>query len=399
MIEDDFYSITGPAEWADPPTVFSYSALHAIKTCPLQWQLLNSKYGHNLRRFPARPAPAAVEGNIVHSVLEKLFRALSLIGLPALGTSAFHECITRLNIKQEVASRISAHEEAVAQHPRGNGFRLWSSSQQLVNKIIRLFRQQYSDVQANSKHSVPIEAYEFEALENEHTTCSPGSLLKRFGALSEIKIKHPSMPFMGIVDLVYLEKNQPVLADFKTGKTNNDHLKQINTYALLWWRQTGEVPKRLEIRYPHGVESVLVDESFLKREEKQLYSEINDVVAELSAEPAKALHGEHCGFCDVRQFCESFWEKEPQKIQINDTKAQFVDIAVTVDGNPTQHGFSGKTNRGVEVAIVFAENTSKPHLNVQDGQKLRILSALTKGNEIIVKPRTEIYHYDHVVAG
>jgi hypothetical protein len=302
-----------------------------------------------------------------------------------------------MNIKKQVVSRVSLHEQDVAEHPRGNGFRLRSSSQQLVNIIIRLFRQQYSDVQANSKHLLPKEIYKFKVLKNEHKICFLGSLLKKFSALSEIKIKHPAIPFIGIIDFVYLENNQPVLADFKTGKTNIDHLKQIKTYAILWWRQTGEVPKRLEIRYPHGVESILVDESFLKREEKQLYSEINDVVAELSAESAKALHGKHCGFCDVRQFCESFWEEEPQDAQINDTKAQFVDIAVVVDGNPTNFGFTGKTNRGAEVAVVFAENTSKTHLRIQDGQRLRILSALAKGNEIIVKPRTEIYHIDNVV--
>ena len=138
MAENDFYTITEPVEWAKAPSVFSYSSLQSIKRCPLQWQLLHSRYGKDLHRFPARPSPAATEGDIVHSVLEKLFRTLSLKGLPALGSPEFRDCVAQLNIKQEVASRISSHEKNVLKHPRGSGFRLRSSPQQLTNKIIRL---------------------------------------------------------------------------------------------------------------------------------------------------------------------------------------------------------------------------------------------------------------------
>lgn len=109
-----------------------------------------------LLKFPVRPSPAAVEGNIIHSVLEKLFRALSLIGLPAIGTSEFSECISRVNIKETVNAHIFLHEEEITKHPRSNGFKLRSSAQQLVNKIIRLFRQQYSDLPSNFNNLLPI---------------------------------------------------------------------------------------------------------------------------------------------------------------------------------------------------------------------------------------------------
>jgi CRISPR/Cas system-associated exonuclease Cas4 (RecB family) len=388
----DFYTITKPVEWAKSPSAFSYSSLQAINICPLQWQLLHSKYGTELLKFPARPSPAAVEGNIIHYVLEKLFRALSLRGLPTIGSSAFSECISHVNIKEKVSSYISLHEKDIAKHPRGNGFKLRSSAQQLVNKIIRLFRQQYSDLPSSSNNLLPVLQKEL----NDsiiYKNNNPALLLKKYGALSEFKIKHPTIPFMGIIDFIFMEQDQPVIVDFKTGNQNKDHLKQAKIYATLWWRQAGQISKRLEIRYPQIVSSFQIDKSMLVEAEKQLNIEIKDAIAELSSKPAKALQGKQCAFCDVHQFCDEFWKRKDLKLKKDDTQAKFVDIELTVNGVPTQYGFEGKTINNEEVIVVFSENTSKLHANVQDGQNIRILSVLARGKELIVKPRTEIYHF------
>ena len=50
-----------------------------------------------------------------------------------------------------------------------------------------------------------------------------------------------------------------------------------------------------------------------------------------------------------------------------------------------------KHNLDDEVMVVFSKNTSKLHASVQDGQNIRILSVSVKGNEILIKPRTEIF--------
>ncbi len=398
MLTDDFYSLTKPAEWVDAPSTFSYSSLQAIKKCPLQWQLLHSRYGTEMQKYPARLSPAAVEGNIIHSVLEKLFRTLSLAGLPALGTPEFHDCVARVNIKKEVTSRIKSHDEEVAQHPRGSGFRLRSTAQQLANKTIRLFRQQYSDLPVKDSNQVGTGANDTFSLSEStnKTDGDPGFLLEKLGSLSEYKIDHPDIPFMGVVDFIFLEDKQPVIIDFKTGSESQDHLKQIMIYAVLWWRQTGKVPKRLEIRYPHTIKSLQVNERDLAGEEKNLCSEVDDAVVKLYAKPAKAICGEQCGFCDVRQFCEAYWEKYSTNAISNDIKAKIIDIEIVVDGQPTSYGFTAKTTKDLDVAVVFKENTTKfPH-QVKEGQRLRILSVVAKDDEIIVKPITEIYHVNNV---
>jgi hypothetical protein len=82
-VASSLYHLAGPTEWAAPPELFSFSSLKAVERCPLQWQLARSRYG-DLDGFPARPSPAAAEGEIVHAALERLFRALALEGCPAL---------------------------------------------------------------------------------------------------------------------------------------------------------------------------------------------------------------------------------------------------------------------------------------------------------------------------
>ena len=57
--------------------------------------------------------------------------------------------------------------------------------------------------------------------------------------------------------------------------------------------------------------------------------------------------------------------------------------------------------RHIEKMLIKVKSGPDPLLtpcrHVQNGQKLRVLSALSKGNEIVIKPRTEIYHFDIVV--
>jgi hypothetical protein len=122
-----------------PPTTFSFSSLDVIEACPLQWQLIHSAYG-DMPHFPARPHPAAVEGEIVHLVLDLLFKGLALAGLPAIDSPAFRAQIANINVQRVVAERVAAYYDRMAAHPRGGGWRLRVGTQQLVNRIIRLFR-------------------------------------------------------------------------------------------------------------------------------------------------------------------------------------------------------------------------------------------------------------------
>src|SRR5262245_56525947 len=128
------YRLPGPTAWAAPPNSYSYSSLTAIERCPRQWQLAHSRYG-DPARFPTRPHPAAVEGEIVHAVLDRLFKALAVRGMPALKTASFREGLADVDVQRSVRNLIVEHERRLADHPRASAFRLRASPQQLVNQV------------------------------------------------------------------------------------------------------------------------------------------------------------------------------------------------------------------------------------------------------------------------
>ena len=200
----DFYKIQGPIEWEGPPRYFSYSSLTAIEACPLQWQLTNSKYGEDFDSFPTRPSPTAVEGQIVHSIIDKLFKALSLEGLPKFGTTKFRECVGKVDIKNAVSLLAADHENKIKKHPRGNGFRLQKTPQQMTNLVIRLFKNQYLRVQADGIPSPSINVIPAKyGKKNNNGKIDPLHLLKTYGAVTEIYLKDGDMSFSGIIDLVW----------------------------------------------------------------------------------------------------------------------------------------------------------------------------------------------------
>lgn len=392
MTPADFYKIKEPKKWATVPETFSYSSLNAIKRCPLQWQLAHSKYGDDEQLFPFRPSPSAVEGDIVHTVLEKLFRALSLEGLPKLGSQDFRECIQHVNAKKTVEGLVKKHEKRIAAHPRGNGFRLRLTSQQLTNKIIRIFRQQYPQEVENGLDLPSTRKLVCQDIEPEETL-DPRFLLNKYGLLSEYKLKHPNIPLVGILDFVCLDSEQTVIVDFKTGKQDEDHLRQLLYYALLWWRVSGQVPNRIEVRYPATVTSFIPQKQDLEDVEEELKQEVESVVLSLSEKPTKPSFGSHCSFCDVRQSCDTYWrrrEKAPLK-SVNANTA--VDLEVVVSGNASDYGFDATIPGGEKICIVFEPGTCCIHGSFVSGERLRILSGLQKHEtgEIELKPWSEVF--------
>ena len=387
-----FYKIKEPTRWAIAPDVFSYSSLNAIKRCPLQWQLTHSKYGDDEQLFPFRPSPSSVEGDIIHTVLERLFRALSLQRLPKLGSPDFRECIQHVNAKKTVEDLVKKHEERIAAHPRGNGFRLRLTSQQLTNKIIRIFRQQYSQVVENGLDLSSIQKLACQNIESEETL-DPSFLLNKYGLLNEYKLKHPNIPFVGILDFVCLDSEQTVIVDFKTGKQDEDHLRQLLYYAILWWRVSGQVPNRIEVRYLGNVASFFPTKLDLESAEEEMKNEVASAFRALSEKPAQPSLGSHCSLCDVRQFCDTYWgEREKVPLDSIDGTA-VVDLEVVVSVHASDYGFDATIPGGENACIVFEPGTGCIYGPFASGEHLRILSALRKHEtgEVELKPWSEVF--------
>lgn len=385
----EFYRVRPPARWGGVPTRFSHSTLARIKSCPLKYQLEHSEFPV-VGRFPSRPNRAAIEGTIVHECLELLFRGFTLAGLPDLGTEEARECSRRINLMAVVAGKLHIFQESLNQHPRGQGAQLGSSAQQMTNKVIQLFRQQYTQIDRSGVRATAAVSEVFST----KTSVTPGELLSIVGtnrSLSELRLSHPQLPFDGIIDLVYRGADGTVIVDFKTGAEKQEHLDQAYRYALLWCRSTSEIPKSIEIRYLDRRLVSPVSEAKLIEVESSLAQEISRATDSLGAPPGKAILGAHCQYCDVRQFCKDYWAQSSESLTEGGRSA---DLEITVIGQPSTTGFAAETSSGERVDVVFEPDIGTLLFPpIKDRQSFRVIGARfdPQKRSLLVLPSTEVW--------
>jgi RecB family exonuclease len=389
------YRMTGPTSWAGPPALYSFSSLAAIERCPLQWQLIHSRYGE-LNRFPTRPHPAAVEGEIVHSLLDRVFRTLAVRGMPPFGAPEFREGIAEVDIHNSIHRLLDEHEQLLAGHPRGSTFRLRTGPQQLANRVIRLFRDLYS--QAIATHAIngppgPGARAPYQALSGP----ALADLVYERGMLSELTLTHPILSFSGTIDLVRSDHGKAVIVDFKTGQARPEHRLQVACYALLWWKCSDRLPGRAEIRYPGRIETLALDEELLAYTEEELDERISAASLALRSVPGETRPGEQCGLCDVRQYCQAYWmntRASLKSLKQGTTKTGQVDLEVTVVTKPSGNGFHARTRDGGILPIVYREELGPIHGLFVEGERLRILrgQVAEDGSSLELHSWTEVFH-------
>jgi hypothetical protein len=201
-------------------------------------------------------------------------------------------------------------------------------------------------------------------------------LLRERGALSEVTLFHPTLSFSGTIDLVWLDHGRAVIVDFKTGQEKTEHKEQVACYAVLWWRCSGCPPARAEVRYPGRVVTLAVNDEMLAAAEEELTRRLATVTAALRLKPSEARSGEHCRFCDVRQYCDPYWATATASVISQKSSAvgrQAVDLEVDVRTEPSETGFGAQSADGGEMSIVFREALSRIHGPFINGEQLRIL--------------------------
>jgi hypothetical protein len=188
-----------------------------------------------------------------------------------------------------------------------------------------------------------------------------------------------------------------VIADFKTGQVRPEHKKQIAYYAVLWWRCSGSAPGRAEVRYPGRIEPLVLNTELLAEIEEELTRRIAAAASALRLVPAEARLGEHCRQCDVRQFCDPYWDAMNRSASIRGGKGPRngpVDREVVVAGEPSASGFDARAGDGETFPVVLTEDLGRLHGPFAKGEALRILggSFVEDGAGIELKPWTEVFH-------
>ncbi len=376
----NFYELQGPTAWADPPSRWSSTSLDDVEACPRRWQLLRSRWG-DFERFPVRPHPAAIEGQIVHEALDALTRACGQRGNPAFGSAEFTAALTDANFYPGFARAVAEWQQRLTSHPRpGPAFRLRASGEELANRAVRMFREQYK----------PGGLFPWQPAERPtETPADVKALLKQKRALSEVMLTHPKLPFVGILDRVQDAGEGVEIVDFKTGEPSEKHRKQLLRYAILWWRKTGDVPVRVSARYLDGVEAWPATREALEDVEADLVKMLPLLTDALSSHPAVAKPGSGCHSCAVRARCAAGWAVGEE--------AAFVDgrgdAELVVKAKAGDHGFLARSRAGAEVAVVYEAPVAKLLPEHIEGQIVRVLDGVwkEKRTQLELKAWTEVF--------
>ncbi len=346
-----------------------------------------------LTRLPSRPNPAGVEGEIIHSVVEKIFRSLAKYSMPEIESEAFRACITELDIHQTISQLIRDHEERIANHPRRSGFRLRSSSQQIQNKVVRIFREQYGKIRTHTPHlMIKPSCYSYEQIHPElYTNTNYNDLVDAYGVLTELPLQHSDLPYKGIIDFVCKDADGIIISDFKSGSAKKDHKDQVLSYVLLWTNRTGLIPRKVYIIYPDTTEALEIDEHILETTYTLLKNSILNANSELSHVPALGILDERCIYCDVRQFCEPYWSQESNN-KFMERISTSIDREVVIVELPSEYGFIGMCRDHYKINIVYDKDFGNFLGPLKSGEILRILGGSWQNNTIEIKPWTEVFH-------
>jgi CRISPR/Cas system-associated exonuclease Cas4 (RecB family) len=385
----DIYRREGPTAWAGPPAAFSFSNLKRMGICLRQWQLGRSAYGeHN--KYPERPSEAAEVGKIVHDLLSRLFHALALAGYPALGSEDFRQVLHGVDVAGKARSMLETFAQEAANSPRALGFRLQATPRDVFNQVAQAFREEYTRVLAEAARLMPIPRADSTPPNAGATPADRLHRLVTVGVLSEEEVRHPRLPLLGIIDLLVRRDGRTTVLDFKTGASRPEHREQIQLYALMWWRSTGDLPASVELRYGARVEAWPVSKDELCGLEEDVAARIARHESGLSARPAAASVGPHCAGCSVRQLCSDYWTSQSGTDSKKD--GERVDRQLVVWSSGAKAGFVGRDAQGRELTVVFDDDVAAFFGPFVRGEKLRILGGqldsetgalrLTRGSEV-----------------
>lgn len=375
-----FYELQAPTAWADPPSMLSSTSVDDVEVCPRRWQFLRSRWG-GLDRFPVRPHPAAIEGQIVHQALDRLTRACGQRGNPPFGSPEFAAALKDVDFFPGFARAFTEWGHRLMSHPRpGPAFRLRASAEELANRAVRMFREQYKPDGKPASQAAVCSA---------ETPLNVKALLKKKRALSEVKLTHPCLSFFGVLDRVQDTGEGVEVVDFKTGRPSDKHRNQLLRYALLWWRQTGDAPVRVSAQYLDGVESWPVTQGTLEDVEADLVKKLPLLTDALGARPAAAKPGTGCHTCAVRARCAEGWAVGEEAALVDGRG----DAELVVKAKAGDHGFIASSRTGAAIAVVYEAPVAKLFPEYVEGQVLRVLEGVWKDRrtQLELKAWTEVF--------
>jgi RecB family exonuclease len=281
-----------------PPRHWSYSSLALWRDCPRRWWLENSKYAGDQHRYPRRVHPAAVEGTVVHQVLD---RFAGLLRDKAREGAEYADVRAMFPLRRELLAALDSY---CAKNLEGNP----RVDVQRIRARIDL------DACSNAFRTAAPSLWESLRAVDAARACR--SISKEWGdnerAGTEMWLQAESPRIAGQADVIA----RGVLIDYKTGAQRETHWQQLRFYALLHWLVFKKRARILRLIYTGSRETLDQDaptEAELSADAERFSAEIHVIDGVLTAgsvPPARPAL-ERCSTCHVRQLCSDYWGALP----------------------------------------------------------------------------------------
>ncbi|MDT0302722.1 RecB family exonuclease [Streptomonospora wellingtoniae] len=242
--------------------------------CPLLFRF------RTIDRLPERPSAAALKGTLVHAVLERLFE------LPA-ETRTRRTALSLLEPQWE-RLRESRAETAAELFPTEDDAAAWlAEARRLLERYFEMER--------------------------------PERLEPRDRELRLDVTLESGLRLRGYLDrLDVAPTGQIRIVDYKTGKSPHPRFEdkarfQIFFYAVMLWRELGEVPARLQLMYlgDGGVRWYEPTEQELRAAESEILAIWHDIERTARSGAWHPRPSKLCGWCDHQAVCPEFGGTPP----------------------------------------------------------------------------------------
>ncbi len=261
-----------------PKTVVRVGALSPSRAadflqCPLLFRF------RVIDRIPERPSAAALRGTLVHAVLERLFELPSESRTPETARSLLEPQWERLRATHPESAELFDGEDALAD---------WlGHTRTLLERYFHMEQPQHLEPRDREMRL--------------DVTLDSGLRLR------------------GYVDrLDVAPTGQIRLVDYKTGKSPHPRFEdkakfQIFFYAVMLWRQLGEIPTRLQLMYlgDGGVRWYDPTEDELRNAEAEITAIWHDIEATARSGRWLPRPSKLCGWCDHQAICPEFGGTPP----------------------------------------------------------------------------------------
>lgn len=371
----------------------SHSLLSSLEACPRQWALANGSYAAMWggKGYPRPFEAARIEGVIIHSALETIVAALlearctsskdpsapgvlrSLGGFTKILQKSLDRVLTSFKDNPRAAPGLERARAAI-------GGRIQDLRARLQFLLARI---ELKVGEAKSKTAA--------AGGRGATALQPGSYAEQY-------LEAPTMAWCGIADLLIVSEGGCEIRDFKTGAHKPTHSEQLETYALLWARDSARNPSglkvaRLIVSYPDRDEEVASPQpDRLNALERDLISRTASARQAVSNDPPPAITDpSRCPRCHVRHLCQDYWERR----QGVDAIEGFRDLAVRVVERLGETTWKvvvetevthGAVLRGVNASVDFAPSERLRILNawcgVDEGDGETLYASLVSSTEV-----------------